>query len=231
MTMISTRELTAGTTLASSPALNDAIDAVVREVIEAQASITAARPPRKVLIETYKGFLQRSAEVRGKPPLYPYVGSGIGNGALVELADGSVKWDMINGIGVHMFGHSDPDILAAAVRGALADTVQQGNLQANLDSIEISELLLNEASRTSKVKHCFLTNSGCMANESALKICYQKTGGSRVIAFNDCFMGRSVTMSQIGDNAAARLGIPLTTLVDYIPFYDGDLPGGGTESI
>jgi len=230
-TISSSRELTAGMTLASSSAINDAIDALVREVVDAQSSLTAARPPRKQLVETYKGYLDRSTAVRGKPPLYPYVGSGIGNGALVELADGSVKWDMINGIGVHMFGHSDPDILAAAVRGALADTVQQGNLQANLDSIEISELLLKEASRSSRLKHCFLTNSGCMANESALKICYQKTGGSRVIAFNDCFMGRSVTMSQIGDNAAARVGIPLTTLVDYLPFYDADLPGGGTESI
>jgi predicted PolB exonuclease-like 3'-5' exonuclease len=33
-------------------------------------------------------------------------------------------------------------------------------------------------------------------------------------------MGRSVTMSQIGDAAANRVGIPLTTLVDYMPFYD-----------
>ena len=219
-TVSSSRELTAGMTLASSSAINDAIDGLVREVVEAQASLTAARPPRKQLAETYKGYLDRSAAVRGKPPLYPYVGSGIGNGAMVELADGSVKWDMINGIGVHMFGHSDPDILAAAVRGALADTVQQGNLQANLDSIEISELLVQEASRTSRLKHCFLTNSGCMANESALKICYQKTGGSRVIAFNDCFMGRSITMSQIGDTAAYRQGVPLSTLVDYMPFWD-----------
>ena len=34
-------------------------------------------------------------------------------------------------------------------------------------------------------------------------------------------MGRSVTMSQIGDAAANRVGIPLSTLVDYMPFYDG----------
>jgi acetylornithine/N-succinyldiaminopimelate aminotransferase len=73
-----------------------------------------------------------------------------------------------------------------------------------------------------------------MANENALKVCYQKRGGgngtltsefagggaSRVIAFKDCFMGRSVTMSQIGDSAANRVGIPLTALVDYMPFYD-----------
>src|SRR5690606_30775571 len=72
------------------------------------------------------------------------------------------------------------------------------------------------------------TNSGAMANESALKVCYQKNApASRVIAFSDCFMGRSVTMAQIGDSAAGRVGIPLTTQVDYVPFYDPDL---GEES-
>jgi 4-aminobutyrate aminotransferase-like enzyme len=40
-------------------------------------------------------------------------------------------------------------------------------------------------------------------------------------------MGRSVTMAQIGDSAAGRVGIPLTTLVDYIPFYE---PEQGVES-
>ncbi len=228
MTTVSSNELNAGAALAASSAINDAIDAVVREVIEVQSSLTCARPAQKELAETYKSYLDRSAAVRGKPPLYPYVGSGVGNGPLVELADGSVKWDMINGIGVHMFGHSDPDMIATALRAAISDTVQQGNLQANLDSIEVSEVLLAEAGRTSAIKRCFLTNSGCMANESALKVCYQKTGGSRVIAFNDCFMGRSVTMSQIGDNAAGRVGIPLSTLVDYIEFYDHEL---GNESI
>jgi len=60
-----------------------------------------------------------------------------------------------------------------------------------------------------------------MANENALKICFQKHApASRVIAFKDCFMGRSITMSQIGDAAGNRQGIPLSTLVDYMPFWD-----------
>jgi 4-aminobutyrate aminotransferase-like enzyme len=221
-------ELTAAATLANSPAVSEAIDTIVRELGDAQAPITAARQPQAKLADTYHNYLQRIADARGRPALYPYIGSGVGNGPLVELADGSVKWDMINGIGVHAFGHSDADLVATALRAALSDTVQQGNLQFNLDSLEIAELLLTEAGRTSRLKHCFLANSGCMANESALKVCYQQTGGSRVIAFNDCFMGRSVTMSQIGDNAAGRVGIPLTTLVDYVPFYDAET---GSESI
>lgn len=220
---------TAAAALTESPVISDAIDAIVREVVEAQSCIASARPPQADLIESYTGHLNRVAASKGRPPLYPYVGSGLGNGPLVELLDGSVKWDMITGIGVHPFGHSDPDLIATALRAALSDTVQQGNLQFNADSIAFSEVLLNEAGRTSRLKHCFITNSGVMANESALKICYQKNApASRVIAFNDCFMGRSVTMSQIGDNPAGRVGIPLTTAVDYVAFYD---PAQGNQSI
>ena len=225
-----TPELTAAATLAGSPVIQDSIDAIVRELTDAQSLITGARPPQKELTETFQNYLDRVARTKGKPPLYPYVGSGVGNGPLVELADGSVKWDMITGIGVHPFGHSDPDLVATALRAALGDTVQQGNLQFNADSIEFSELLLAEASRASRLRHCFTTNSGVMANESALKICYQKNApASRVIAFSDCFMGRSVTMSQIGDNPAGRVGIPLTTQVDYMPFYDAQLGAQSTQ--
>ncbi len=61
-----------------------------------------------------------------------------------------------------------------------------------------------------------------MANENALKVCYQKRDAQapRVLAFAHCFMGRTVTMCQIGDNAQARQGVPLSTMVDYLPFYD-----------
>lgn len=219
---------TQASALASSQAVSDAIDVLVRELQDAQAAITEVRPPNPELKQSYAKWLERQGEVKGRPPLYPYAGSGIGNGCYVELADGSVKLDMINGIGVHMFGHSDPDLAATAIRAALADTVMQGNLQFNTDIIETGELIVKEASKNSRLRHCFMINSGCMANESALKVCFQKNApASRVIAFNDCFMGRSTTMAQIGDSAAGRVGIPLNVLVDYMPFYD---PMLGEES-
>ena len=140
---------------------------------------------------------------------------------MVELVDGSVKWDLINGIGVQMFGHSDPDMVRAALESALEDVVMEGNLQFNTRSIEFGELLVEQASRGSRLRHVFLTNSGAMANENALKVCQQRTGGApRVIAFQDCFMGRTTTMAQIGDSAGGRVGIPLNAQVDYMPFYD-----------
>jgi 4-aminobutyrate aminotransferase-like enzyme len=212
---------------------NEAIDAAVASMLDelqrAQAELTAARPPREGLRETFSRWLERNASVRGRGSFFPYVGSGLGHGPLVELLDGSVKWDMIGGIGVHLFGHGDPELCGIAVRAGLSDLLMQGNLQFNADSIEFAELLRDEAARHSPLRHCFVSNSGCMVNEAALKVCQQRTGGApRVIAFAGCFMGRSTTMSQIGDAAAYRQGIPLNTLVDYLPFYD---PALGERSI
>lgn len=219
--------------LLSTPLVEQSIQTIVQELVRAQGSITAARPASLERRESYLAWLKRQGAVKGRPPLFPYVGSGLGNGPLVQLLDGSVKWDMINGIGVHMFGHSDPDMVATALRAALSDTVMQGNLQFNADSVEIGELLIREATvgtpESGRGWQAFLTNAGAMANESALKVCFQKKpGAARVIAFADCFMGRSTTMAQIGDSAAGRQGMPLNVLVDYMPFYD---PEAGERSI
>jgi 4-aminobutyrate aminotransferase-like enzyme len=212
---------TAGRQLRSSQVVEQAISAMVAEVRARSAQITGVRGPTSELKESYEALMKRAAEVRGRGLLYPYIGSGVGNGALVELGDGSVKWDMICGIGVNFFGHSDPELIAAALRGSLDDTLKQGNLQTSWEPFEFCETLLNEAKKGSRLKHAYVSTSGAMANENAVKLCYQKHApASRVIAFRDCFMGRSVTMSQIGDAAGNRQGLPLSTLVDYMPFYD-----------
>ncbi len=216
-----TRETTAGESLARNAAVEEAIESILKEVRAAQATLVEARPAQKEPRESMQQWLDRQAAVKGRPSYYPYVGSGIGNGPLVELIDGSVKWDMINGIGVHMFGHSDAETIAAAIRGAIGDTVMQGNLQFNADAVEFGELLVAEASKSSRLRHAFLINSGAMANESALKVCFHKNHpADRVIAFEDCFMGRTLTMAQIGDNAGFRAGLPVDIHVDYMPFYD-----------
>lgn len=211
-----------GTALAEDPALAAAIDAVATRVDNARQHITKVRGPRsEAARESFDTFMQRATDVRGRGLFYPHVGSGLGNGPLIELLDGSVKFDMITGIGVRFFGHSDPDLVRAAVKGATEDVPMQGHLMFNPVAVEFAELLVKEASRTSNIKHAFLCGSGAMANENALKVCYQKNApAGRVLAFAHCFMGRSTTMAQIGDSAKGREGIPLTTQVDYLPFYD-----------
>ena len=140
----------------------------------------------------------------------------------MELADGSVKYDMISGIGVHYLGHSHPALIAAGVDAAIRDTVMQGNLQQNVESVAMSQTLLDLANRGEKrLTHCFLTTSGSMANENSLKIILQKqTPASRVLAFEHAFAGRTLAMSMITDKASFRTGLPKVLDVDYLPFWD-----------
>ena len=210
-----------GSALMANPAVSAAVDSIVREVRTASAKVTGVHGPIEGLKEGYESYLKRAAEVRGRGLYYPYLGSGVGNGALVELADGSVKWDMICGIGVQFFGHSEPGLIEAALRGSIEDALKQGNLSGNLSAYDFCETLMAEARKGSRLRHCYVGTSGTMANENALKVCMQKhTPADRVIAFQDCFMGRSLTMSSIGDSAANRVGIPINIHVDYMPFYD-----------
>ncbi|MBL0927539.1 MAG: aminotransferase class III-fold pyridoxal phosphate-dependent enzyme [Phycisphaerales bacterium] len=205
-----------------SPAVQAAIQTIVREIGSRSAQITDVRGPLSPQHkESFEAFMARAGEARGRALMYPYVGSGIGHGPFVELMDGSVKYDMLGGIGVQFFGHSDPGMLEAQLQAATANVSMQGHLTFNEEAALFAETLVAEAAKCSNLRHAFICNSGAMANENALKVCYQKHApASRVIAFSHCFMGRSVTMCQIGDAAANRQGIPLSTLVDYMPFYD-----------
>ncbi len=216
-----THRTTHGAAMKQDPAIAEAIETIVSRVGEHAKAISDSKPADSALATSYDEALALAAGVKGRGLLYPYLGSGLGNGPLVELADGSVKWDMISGIGVHFFGHSHPEMIRAAVTGGVEDTGKHGNLQSGPGAYEFGAKLIELASRSSRLKHAFISTSGAIANESALKVCYQKHApASRVLAFKHCFMGRTVTMAQIGDSHAGRDGIPLTTQVDYMPFWN-----------
>ncbi|MEM1416537.1 MAG: aminotransferase class III-fold pyridoxal phosphate-dependent enzyme [Myxococcota bacterium] len=226
---------TIGDAIRESPAVRQAIDTLVSEVQARTASITAVRPPNPELEAPYDALCEDAGATRGRPLLYRCLGSGAGRGPLVELADGSVKFDLVGGIGVHFFGHSHPEIVRAQAEAALEDTTKHGNLQSGTAPYAFARKLCDLAGRKSGLAHAFLTTSGAMANEMALKVCLQKhSPADRVIAFEHCFMGRSLTMTSIGDSAAARDGIPITLPVDYVPFWndrEAEKLGGETQLI
>ena len=124
------------------------------------------------------------------------------------------------------FGHSDSKIIEASIDGAISDTVMQGHLQQNLDTLDLLKLL----KETSKLPHALLTTSGAMAVENALKMAFQKKAPAyRVLAFEHCFAGRTMSLAQLTDKAILREGLPSTIHVDYIPFYDSKNPEKSTE--
>lgn len=203
--------------LLKDPRVASAKGLMLAALQEKQKEITSVRPPNPSLKQNYDELLARFSESRGAPLWFPYLGSGIGNGPLVELLDGSVKYDFISGIGVHFFGHSHPVLMEASLDAALSDIAIQGHLQQNGDSVELSMLL----TQASKIPHCFLSTCGAMATENALKIAFHKNfPAQRIFTFEHCFAGRTLALAQITDKPSFREGLPPTLLIDYVPFFD-----------
>lgn len=203
----------------SDPRIEKARNLILETLKEHQAKITGVKGPSDKLKTPYQEAIAQFEALRGGKLYYPYLGSGFGKGALVELNDGSIKYDMITGIGPHVFGHSDPDVINAALEGAISDTIMEGNLQQNIDSLELLKLLTN----VSGLPHCFLTSSGAMAVENGLKVAFQhRHPATRLLAFEHCFAGRTLNASQITDKAAYREGLPPTLAIDYVPFYENE---------
>ncbi len=159
--------------------------------------------------------LKKIGNLRGGNLYFPYISSSLGKGSKVLLTDGSVKLDFINGIGAH-FGHGLELLRNASIDASLEDTIMQGNLQQNERSFELMKLLLLQ----SKMDHCILTSSGAMANENALKLLFHhQPNKNRILAFEQCFMGRTLSLAQITDKAKYRSGLPTTIHVDHVPFF------------
>tara|TARA_B110000879_G_scaffold16899_2_gene20703 strand:+ start:2536 stop:3924 length:1389 start_codon:yes stop_codon:yes gene_type:complete len=215
----------------SDPVITNTIDQLLSRCQEIQSQITGIKPAVSELKQSYDDSINAFSEIRGGGLFFPYLSTGAGSGPFVELADGSVKYDLTCGIGVHIMGHGHPAVMKASIEAGLEDVTMQGNLQQNVASMTLCTKLLELAQRQegSKLAHCFLSSSGVMAGENALKMAMQKNSpASRVLAFERCFAGRSLAFSQINDKPAFRDGLPETLSVDYVPFYDVEDPEGST---
>lgn len=211
--------------LFTDPALDRSIDDLVARVTAAAAQLAPGASSDR---EPARDLAKKIAERRGRPLFYDgIVGSGLGRGPLVELADGSVKYDFITAIGTNFFGHGDPDMLKTAVKAALQDVAMQGNLHPNREYHAFLEALLSRA--PGKLKRGWLAPSGADANENALKIARQRRGGAKmVIAFEHAFAGRTSAMAEITDQPGYRKGQPLFGQALYVPFFDKNDPAGST---
>ncbi len=221
--------------LAADPKLADA-RRLIHEALDARrAQLTGVKPADPARKQGYEQTLQQFSAQRGGNLWYPYLGSGFGSGPLVELADGSVKYDMIAGIGVHFFGHSHPAFVDAALDAAVSDTLMQGALQQNTDSAQLTDAIISLANASgAKLNHCYLTTSGAMANENSFKMAFQKASrdgnpADRMLAFQGTFCGRTLALSSMSDKPNNRVGLPHALKVDYIPFYDEAEPEGSTQ--
>jgi len=202
--------------LLAAPAVRAAATALVDAVVR-EASDRALTPPQ------YEHAIASLGRLRGRPLLLPALASGVGRGARMRLADGTTKLDWIGGIGVYAFGHGDRDLIETAVVAAANDVVFQGHLVPGPEYARVSRALLRHAGP--RLRHVWLSLSGAIANENALKILLQRRHpADRILAFEGNFAGRTTTLAEITDKAAYREGLPLRGNVLLVPFYDASHP-------
>ena len=211
------------------------IDQMVDQLVEARlrecAPLRGIRPAQKAQAENLKNLLKEYEGLRGRSFFYDYMGTGRGTGPYVELEDGSVKLDFINGIGVHIFGHGHPAVLKASVQGSLSDILMQGNLQMNRELVGFTKKVLS-MTQGSSLKYGWVAPSGAMSNENALKMVRQKRSPARyILAMEGSFAGRTTMMAEITDNPKYKVGLPEYNEVLRVPFYDKNDPKTGEKAL
>lgn len=208
------------------------IDQLVKQMLAKSEKIKTVKGPENHRESEYGELVKATGEVRGRPLLYPYIGSGLGRGPYVQLRDGSIKMDLINGIGIHIMGHSHPEVIRASLEGALSDIVMQGNLQPNVEYLEYSKKLVSLASKKSRLKYVWLATCGSLANENALKASRQKMSPAKfIIAMDAAFAGRTTMMAEITDNPGFKQGLPDYNEVLRVPFYNKREKGSSEKSL
>jgi 4-aminobutyrate aminotransferase-like enzyme len=207
------------------PKFEQGLRLMLDALAEAQHSAKPSLTPATMMAE-----LDELARLRGRPAFYPYLGSGVGRGARAMLADGRWVLDLALGIGVHLFGHGNLDLVETAIRAAASDLVMQGNLVFNREYNLLMNALLAHAPRS--MAHCWLSLSGADANENALKLVRQRRDGRPgIIAFRGCFHGRTSAMAEITDRPDYRAGQPQTFPVRYLPFYERHDPRSAATTL
>ncbi|GIL18809.1 MAG: acetylornithine aminotransferase [Oligoflexia bacterium] len=221
-----------GHQIEKSTLLQKMIQDLVSETTKMNSQIKGVASPHPEHQANGKATIEHFGKIRGRPLHYNYVGTGAGNGCYVELEDGSIKLDLINGIGIHLMGHGHPRVMSAAVHGALSDIINQGNLQPNREYGKFLEKITQLAGKRSRLKYGWLATCGTMANESALKICRQKKSPARmIVTFKNAFAGRSTMMAEVTDNPAYKVGLPEYNEVLRLPFYDKKDPQSGEKTL
>ena len=219
-----------GNELWESKKIDDLLNQAVKEVAAISEKVAGVKEPSPQFVDSAKKTIDKVGQLRGRPLFYPYIGTGVGRGPYTEVEDGSVKLDLINGIGIHLMGHSHPQVIKASLRGALSDVVMQGHLEPNREYVAFHERITQLASKNSNLKYAWITTCGTMANENALKMARQKNSPAKyILGFKNAFAGRSTMMAELTDNPAYKQGLPDYNEVLRVPYYDPTNPQKSSE--
>jgi glutamate-1-semialdehyde 2,1-aminomutase len=138
-------------------------------------------------------------------------------GAYVEDADGKRYVDWVQSWGPLVFGHADPEVVAA-VQDAAADGTTFGAPTER--EVELAEEIVDAVPSVEKVR---LVSSGTEAAMSAVRLARGFTGREVVLGFEGCYHGHSDTVASTVScpfndvdataEAAERLGRELAAII------------------
>ncbi len=203
-----------------SKEIQEQFNKLFSSILLEQQKINKIKPADEDKKEVLKTKLAEYEKLKGRGFFFPFMASGRGHGPFVELIDGSIKYDLINAIGVNLLGHSHPLFIKANLEAATSDAMMCGNLLSYQEPYELSKEILSRVTK-SRLKHFWFSCSGSFSNDTALKILWQKKAPNyRLIAFEKSFAGRSIAMQDVTYNQAYREGMPKSIEVDHVPHFD-----------
>ncbi len=146
-----------------------------------------------------------------------------GDGSWVTDTEGRIYLDALSGIAVSTLGHNHPVLVAAIA-------AQAGRIlhSSNLYRMPQQEDLADKLATLSGMDEVFFCNSGCEANEAAIKLARfygHKLGveNPSIIVMENAFHGRTMATLSATGNRKAQAGFePLVTGFVRVPYNDMD---------
>ena len=127
-----------------------------------------------------------------------------GEGAYVEDEDGNRYVDWVLSWGPLLFGHADPEIVAAVVEAAAGGTTFGA---PTAREVELAQEIVDAVPSVEMVR---LVSSGTEAAMSAVRLARGATRRDRVLKFAGCYHGHVDALLASAGSGLATLGIPTT---------------------
>jgi glutamate-1-semialdehyde 2,1-aminomutase len=125
-----------------------------------------------------------------------------GSGAEIEDVDGRRYVDWVMSWGPLVFGHADPETLAAVVEAAADGTSFGAPTEAE---VELAAEIVEAVPSVEKVR---LVSSGTEASMSAIRLARGATRRNRILKFAGCYHGHADALLASAGSGVATLGIP-----------------------
>src|SRR5829696_7826963 len=169
--------------------------------------------PRPVALGTRSDLFRRAAElIPGgvNSPVRAMRAVGLdepvffrtGSGAYLEDVDGRRYLDWVMSWGPLVFGHADPDTVAAVQEAAARGTSFGAPTEAE---VELAEEVVDAVPSIEQVR---LVSSGTEASMSAIRLARAHTRRDRVLRFAGCYHGHVDALLAEAGSGVATLGIP-----------------------